>query len=75
MYLFYWARRCWISAVMESISELMVLCARRRCCSVMNSALSMAESTSCRQIMEMPRIIRGEIDKVILTVYAEANDF
>jgi len=27
------------------------------------------------QIMEMPRIIRGEIDKVILTVYAEANDF
>ena len=27
------------------------------------------------QIMEMPRVIRGEIDKVILTVYAEANDF
>ena len=27
------------------------------------------------QIMEMPRVIRGEIDKVILTVYAETNDF
>ena len=27
------------------------------------------------KIMEMPRVIRGEIDTVILTVYAEANDF
>ena len=27
------------------------------------------------QIMEMPRVIRGEIDKVVLTVHAEANDF
>ena len=27
------------------------------------------------KIMEATRVIRGEIDKVILTVYAEANDF